>query len=186
MSRFEYLTAFVTLVLGLGVAELLLNLNRLIRARRRIKWHWLPFAWAAIALLLLINYWYSFYVNGQLPQWRTGVSFALFLLLPIMLFLISASVLPGEVPEAGVNLLAVYLENRSYLFTLLAIYYLAWAVIAPALGVIRWNDPYQIARIVPAVLFIALTRSTKLWLHAAVAVLTLILVCYRLSTQTIG
>ena len=185
MSRFEYLTAFVTIVLGLGVSELLLNLNRLFRARDRVRWHWLPLLWAAIVLLLQLNFWYGFYVLGQLQRWETAWFFTLFLAFPVLVFLISASVLPAEVPEQGVDLLAIYFRDRGYFFSLLGVYYLGLAVAIPSLGVASWTDPAQRARVLPATLFFLLPRTQRVAPHAGVAVLVLFLMVARLFGQQI-
>ena len=44
-----------SIIVGLGLAELLLNLHRLIHARDRVRWDPLPVLWT-IVLLMLLNY----------------------------------------------------------------------------------------------------------------------------------
>ena len=41
----------VSIIIGLGIADLLVNLHRLIHARKEVKWDPLPLGWAAIALV---------------------------------------------------------------------------------------------------------------------------------------
>ncbi|HET7126671.1 MAG TPA: hypothetical protein VFI26_06215, partial [Lysobacter sp.] len=49
----------VSIIIGLGIADLLVNLQRLIHARKEVTWDPLPLGWAAIALCWLFNYWWA-------------------------------------------------------------------------------------------------------------------------------
>ena len=40
MSIADFVLAFVGIIIGLGVADLLISLHKLLRAGRRVKWHW--------------------------------------------------------------------------------------------------------------------------------------------------
>jgi hypothetical protein len=51
MNITESWPTLVSIILGLAVAELLLNLHRLIDARKRVNWDPLPLLWAVIVLL---------------------------------------------------------------------------------------------------------------------------------------
>jgi hypothetical protein len=48
MSIFEYVTAALLIILGLGITELLNDAISLFRERRRNRPEWIPLAWAAI------------------------------------------------------------------------------------------------------------------------------------------
>lgn len=97
-----YWATFVSIILGLGLADLLLNFHRLLRERKRVNWDALPLAWAVIALLWMINYWWA--VAANLTRWsdtRVVLEFALAAIPPIMLFLMAASLLPRAIPAEG-------------------------------------------------------------------------------------
>ena len=53
MSLTEHLIVFVSIIVGLGLTDLLADLHRLIRVRRRVRWHAIPLLWAVVALLLV-------------------------------------------------------------------------------------------------------------------------------------
>jgi len=42
----EHSITLVSVIVGLGLTELLGNLNRLVRSRRDVRWHALPLIWA--------------------------------------------------------------------------------------------------------------------------------------------
>jgi hypothetical protein len=49
----------ISIVLGLGLSELLLTFYRLVQARRRVTWDALPLAWALLILIAVVNYWWG-------------------------------------------------------------------------------------------------------------------------------
>jgi hypothetical protein len=56
MDITTHLVTLISIIIGIGLTEMLGNLHRLIRNRRRVTWDWLPVAWSAALLLLVINY----------------------------------------------------------------------------------------------------------------------------------
>ena len=55
----EHWATLVSIIIGLGIADLLVNLHRLIHAGKRVDWDALPLVWATVALLWLFNYWWA-------------------------------------------------------------------------------------------------------------------------------
>jgi hypothetical protein len=51
MTASEYVAAFASIILALAVTDLATSMHRLLRARKRVRWHWLPLA---VALLILL------------------------------------------------------------------------------------------------------------------------------------
>jgi hypothetical protein len=52
MDAFGYLSVLLSIILGLGLTQLLTAIGRLIRHRDRVRVHWLPLLWAAVLLLI--------------------------------------------------------------------------------------------------------------------------------------
>ena len=46
MSKIEYLLTFISIIIALGVSELLFSLHKLLKIRNGVKWHWIPLAWS--------------------------------------------------------------------------------------------------------------------------------------------
>lgn len=114
----EYLTTFVAIIVSLAVADLLTSMHRLLRARRRVRWFWLPPALAIYMLLLAVNFWWG---NYHRFVHLTQVSMAQFL--PtlaslVVLFLMIAAVLPDEVPTGELDLRQWYWDNARYFWSL--------------------------------------------------------------------
>ena len=115
-ALFGYLSAFVTVVVALAMTDLLMSVHRLVRARRRVRWHVLPLAAALLIYLTLLTEFFEL--------WRfttaSGVSFyalAVHLSEPLLVFLAAAAVLPDEVPADGLDLEQFYFSERAYIWT---------------------------------------------------------------------
>ena len=68
----------VSIVVGLGLTELLLTFYQLFRARRRVEWDVLPLAWAALLLIVVVNYWWGIraimaHASGWFVAWLEGL-----------------------------------------------------------------------------------------------------------------
>jgi hypothetical protein len=156
----EHWSTLVSIIIGLGIADLLVNLHRLIHARRRVAWDALPLAWAFVALLWLFNYWWA--VGAGLDGSRgTRVvgDYVLLAALPILIFLLSASVLPRAIPEAGrLDMRAEWARDRGVFLTILAINQLAtWVVVALARGGIV----FDLAGIVRTIVLVAAVAALR-------------------------
>lgn len=99
MSNQEYLVMFLSLIIGLGLAELLRNLRELIQPRRAVHWHPLPLIWVVMILLVLAQFWWGYYEVTMNPLWQNYFAFLVLLSSAISLYLICAFALPSE--EAG-------------------------------------------------------------------------------------
>lgn len=100
MTPFEYLSVLISIVLGLGLTELLSGLQRLVHARDRVELHWLPLVWSALVFVILVQWWWAaFGFRGQ-AEWNF-VSFLLILMVPVLLYVAAALVLPPSEDAGG-------------------------------------------------------------------------------------
>jgi cytochrome bd-type quinol oxidase subunit 2 len=136
VTPFEYVLAFVSIVVGLAVADLATSLHRLLRARDRVRWDWLALTTAVLAALAVLQFWWSFFRTGHAPVWRVYGAFLPLLALVVVLVLLAAAALPDEVPPGGLDLGAYYEGNARYFWVLFALLIALAAVVSllPALG----------------------------------------------------
>lgn len=96
MTEFELLAIPLSLILGLGITNILSDVSDAIRDRERVPLHWLPLAWAFLIFLFQIQYFFvlwDFYESGMVWTWP---NFGPALFNCIILYLSAGLVLPGR------------------------------------------------------------------------------------------
>ena len=143
MDLREHSIALISVIVGLGLADLLGNFNRLVRAGREVRWAVLPLVWALVALVLVNNYWWGLYQGYVgVTSAANALTFLLGLGMPIMLYLICAAALPNGRSEAARDLRAAYFLESRYFFALIVLYVLATLVQTVILkGAFQWTIP---------------------------------------------
>lgn len=108
---FSYLSAFVTIVLAVAIADMIQSTHRLIRARRRVRWDIVPLIFAATVAGGVISEFFSLW---DLFAVKTiGFAQLLWMLLvPTLYALLAYSALPDDVPETGLSLRDFFLDER--------------------------------------------------------------------------
>lgn len=102
----------ISIIVGLGLTELLLTFYQLFRARRRVEWDALPLAWAVLLMVAVVNYWWGIRaVMGAASGW-TSADFMLVMISPVFLFLACAAALPRIEPGTRLDMKVAYAEER--------------------------------------------------------------------------
>ena len=118
MDAFSYLSVLLSIIIGLGMTQILTAVGRLIRHRDRVTMDWLPLLWAAVMLIVFVQVWWSSFGLRQFRNW-TFVGFLLVLAQTCTLYLMSAVILPEQVDEARTDLAAHYQRQQRWFFSLL-------------------------------------------------------------------
>lgn len=113
-----------SILIGLAIADLSMSLHRLLRARHRVGWDWLPLAAASLVMLLILEFWWIFYGLGTSPVFMQYGAFLLLGASLVSMFLLASAALPDEVPAVGLELGVYYRDNARYLWTLFALFVL--------------------------------------------------------------
>lgn len=169
-TLFGYLAAFITIVLGLALADLLVSVHRLLRARRRVVWRPLPLLLALVIALSLLT---SFFELWEMTGWERisyyGLVWQVVNYVPI--FLAACAVLPDDVPAEGLDLDQFYFEERRYIVALAA---LGLAFDVGAEIVVSWGEiaadpgsliPYLTLNLLFFGAFASIAWSGRKWVH---------------------
>ncbi|HTU09679.1 MAG TPA: hypothetical protein VMG08_02175 [Allosphingosinicella sp.] len=165
-TLFSYLGAFVTIVLALGLSDLLMSFHRLLRKARTVRWAGLPIAAAAFVLLSLLSEFFSMW--GLVAVERVSfVGLILHLLPTFFIFLAASAVLPDEVDEEPFDLDAFYFSQQRYFYVTLSLAFLGDA--PRALEGVPFDLGEILAIVAPstvvALIFLTLAVSRRRWLH---------------------
>lgn len=96
MSQVEYLVALVSIIVGLGLADLAQSFRELIRPGLDVKWDGLPLAWSAFVFLTTLLVWWNGFgvLVGASSAGAAGPTFLTYLLVFFILYLCCAFALP--------------------------------------------------------------------------------------------
>ncbi len=120
MSQVEYILGFVSIIVGIAVADIANSLHRLLRARRRVRWHWYPFSAALLLILLTLELWWNLAQFEKIDVRITIGMFLPFLTGLVLLYLLACAALPDEIPSDGIDLKAEYFEHQRYFWLMFA------------------------------------------------------------------
>jgi hypothetical protein len=165
-TLFSYLSAFVTIVLALGLSDLLISFHRLMRHGRAVRWSGLAVAAALFVLLALLTEFFSMW--GLVAVERVSFVGLVFHLLPtFFIFLAASAVLPDEVGEGPFDLDAFYFSQQRYVYVTLCLAFLGDA--PRALEGVPFNLSAILDIVAPsatvAAIFLVLAFSRRRWLH---------------------
>lgn len=119
MSKFEYLSVLVSIVIGLGISHLLSGAARLIQLRRRARLYLPTLLWMETLFLANVQIWRVRFDRRETEHWNV-FGFLLYLLIPICAVVLSYLVLPDLGDEDEVDLRASYHESRGWFFGIFA------------------------------------------------------------------
>lgn len=77
MSRFEYLSILVSIVIALAISELVQGWGALIRRRDGARPYGLHVAWTVLGLLAMVQWWWGFWQYREVDSWTFLRLFAL-------------------------------------------------------------------------------------------------------------
>jgi len=118
----DYLATFLSIIVGLALADLASSLHRLLRAGPRVIWDWLtPLAAINVALAIQSVWWATF--DGLVHiESMTFAGFMPRIVSTLLLFLLASAALPDEVPQEGISLRRYYDQQRRYFWALYALW----------------------------------------------------------------
>ncbi|WP_420129893.1 hypothetical protein [Longimicrobium sp.] len=149
MNTGEYLSVLVSIIVGLGLSHLLSSVGKLLSRRRRVRVYMPSVVAAVIVFLAHVQFWWGSFEFGRRIE-SNFFAFLVFLLTPILLYLIAVLVLPElDQDDSGeVSLRDHYFEARPWFFGLTVLIPIVTAVRNIGFqGAEFWNQdrPFELA-----------------------------------------
>jgi len=173
ISAFEYITVFISIILGLGVTQILTGVADLVQQHKRVKLYGPHLLWILLVLVMHVQEWWIVFQLRDMSAWRLPL-FLFVMLYPVVLFILARLLFPLGAPDGPVDLRQFYYENYRQIFLFGAIL-AALTLLDNALVRHAPGEDY----IAPAVVFVLLgataaRRHTPPWIHQAIAYFMLI------------
>jgi hypothetical protein len=116
VSRFEYLSVLVSIVIALGISEIASSWGRLLRNRAHVRFYWLHAFWSVFTILLMIQFWWGFWEFRVVQSWSFPKLLAVIAEV-LVLVLAGIILLPNTDSNERIDLRAHYFDHcRVYFF----------------------------------------------------------------------
>ena len=99
MSSFEFLSVLISVVVGLGLANMFTGLGRLVYRRNAFSFSLAHAAWSVHLFSMMVVYWWTVVFGWQDYQNWNILIFVFILIYGFALFMMSALLYPSEVPQ---------------------------------------------------------------------------------------
>lgn len=120
ISPFEYVSILVSIILGLGITQILASLTDLLYDYKKVKFYWPQICWVIFILFLHIQDWFITYELKEKPVWHLPELFFI-LLYPISLFCVAKMLFPGNEKEERFDMKMFYKNHFPLIFIMVAI-----------------------------------------------------------------
>jgi hypothetical protein len=151
MKPFDYLGVLISIVIGLGIAQVLSNLARMFLTTERLRDLWrcqVPLLWSVILFLALIQFWWGSFSQREVEAGNFYGFFILQLLPTVLMFFLSVLVLP-ESPQSRTDVESHLSSHHRLFFGIAALVPFLNAVAALTNGegvdLVRWFQFLSIA-----------------------------------------
>lgn len=115
MDAFSYLSVLLSIIIGLAITQSLQGLGRIIQHRRRVVMFWPSIGWAIFFVLVGVQMWWTLFGLRDRTAW-SFFPFLAVVLQTVMLYLITAVVLPEIGPGEQVDLRVHYFREVPWLY----------------------------------------------------------------------
>ena len=120
MTRFEFNSVFVAILLAFAVSEILVSWGRLIRHRSEVKPSAFYLAITAAFLLSLLLYWFGFWAYQDVP-FDEGLQTVVVILPPLVMALVAFVLTPEIIRGKQFDLEAHYFEVSRWVYPLIGL-----------------------------------------------------------------
>ncbi len=141
MSEFEYVAVLVSLILGLGIANILSGLGRLIVRRDESRFDLVHLLWSLALFVVLVLNWWVFFQLSEFSQW-TFEFFLTVIVWAVLFYLMSVMLYPVDkvsVRDYG----KMFNDNRHWFFGFFIASNIA-DIILTALRAQLFNPPFYL------------------------------------------
>ena len=185
VGLFEFLMVLVSVVIGLGITEILSGWANLLRARSDVRFYWIHVLFQFGVFFALLQQWWEFWDMARVGE-LSFLAVLTVLAPPVFLYLIAHLLFPVE--ARGADLEEYYYRQAPLLWGLVVLGTLEGTLVTPLVFHYQILHPANLSGIPMILICVVLARSTDRRVHAvlAPAVLVLVLLDTILSNPVIS
>lgn len=182
MTPFEYISVLISIILGIGITQLVSGVAEIIQQWDRNKIYWPHLLWIALIFFLHIQAWWQFYELQKYDEWQL-YDFLIAAIYPINLFVLARLLFPHSQSENNIDYKKFYFLNfRKYFI---------WCIILIVVSII---DNFRVSHIplreqflqfgLLFIFFILTVKNLKQeWIHQLLVVSLLLIIVVALLVK---
>ena len=120
MSPFEFVTVLISIILGLGITQIMSGVADLIHQWKQVRLYWPHVLWIVLVFILHVQDWWLLYQLRGITAWQLPM-FLFQVLYPISLFILARILFPSPAETNATDMKAYYLTHYRKLFVLVII-----------------------------------------------------------------
>ena len=149
MTQHEYVFIAISIILGLALSRLLNAAASLIRAHRRVTFHWATALWGATILVFILQLWWVGWELRSIAQW-TIVDFFVLVIGSIFVYGAAELALPTEDYDATDHSELDFLNHSRTFGRWSALSMFGYLCIGPHVNIMMLGNPVDLSLIFPA------------------------------------
>lgn len=170
MTPFEYVSVLISIILGLGISQLVTGVADMVHQWERVKLYWPHMLWIGFIFFLHIQDWWILYDLRNLSTWMLP-TFLFTVLYPINLFILARLLFPFGSVGQDTDFKVFYFQNFRRIFV--------WAIISVVLSITDnlllsnlslMEQPLQLS-LLAMISFITIKNYQQEWIHKMIVVL---------------
>jgi len=150
LTQHEYVFVTISIILGLAITRLLGEAASLLRAQRRIRFHWATGLWSLCILVFILQMWWVGWELRDFADW-TIVDFFVLVLAAVFIYGAAEMALPVEDYDVASDAELDFLSHSQTLGRISALSMLGYFLIGPYVNIRLFENPP-----VPSILVAAL------------------------------
>jgi len=167
VSRFEYLSVLVSIVVALGMSEVVSVWGRLLRRRGEVRLCWIHAGWSLFVTLLMTQLWWGFWNYRVVEEW-SFTSLMMAIADALLMVLAALVITPSDQIRPGLDLREFFLGNRRLFFGLAALLLVQLAISDAVVLGQSWLDPENAFRLAGLGLVAVAAKSESAAVHGAI------------------
>jgi hypothetical protein len=170
MTPFEYVTVLISIILGLGITQIITGVADMIHQWERVKLYWPHLMWIVFVFFLHVEEWWVIYNLQKVEVWEMSM-FLFVILYPINLFILARILFPFGTGDAGTDFKEFYFNNFRKFFI--------WVILLSLLSLFEnlfvhgysiSEQPIQIC-LVLGISFLTYKNYKREWVHKWLVIL---------------
>ena len=118
MSPFEYVVVLISIILGLGITQIMTGVADLVHQWEKVKLYWPHTLWVVLAFIMHVQEWWITYdLKQAFDTWRLP-TFLFFTLYPVSLFILARILFPYAPADGPIDMKTFYYANFRKFFLL--------------------------------------------------------------------